>query len=97
MFVYLCLKEVLRSKESISFINLFDFRHLFYLNETTLASSLVPDVVREPDALLDFGVDRLLPLDAAATVKLRHLSKSPCEYFPFGPLLVGPSPVTASD
>ena len=43
---------------------------LFSLNETTLASSLVPDVVREPDALLDFGVDRLLPLAAATAVKV---------------------------
>ena len=46
---------------------------LFCFNETSLASSLVPDVVREPDALLDFGVDRLLPLAAAAAVKVSKL------------------------
>ena len=64
-------------------------------NETTLASSLVPDVVREPDALLDFGVDRLLSL--AAAVKVTTLIASHKEYFLFGHLLVGPSPVTAPD
>ena len=32
--------------------------------------TLVFDVVCEPDSLLDFGVDRLLPLAAAATVKV---------------------------
>ena len=55
---------------------------LFSLNETTLASSLVPDVVREPDALLDFGVDRLLSL--AAAVKVTTFIASTFFWTPFG-------------
>ena len=50
---------------------IFNFIKKYPINhESTLASSLVFDVVCEPDALLDFGVDRLLPLAAAAAIKL---------------------------